>query len=170
MIEFMVLSAPRSASTWVANWLTTDETLCLHDPLWKYHYSELDGIQSSKRLGLADTGLAKFPDFVNAHPARKVILHRDLKECSDSLEALGFGRLKHWEGVLDKLSGLHAWWTDVFEYKKAEAIHEYLLRKSFDLERHEHLCTMFVQPHFNGIVVDDAMRETAQRLLKELRG
>lgn len=170
MIEFMVLSAPRSASTWVANWLTTDETLCLHDPLWKYHYSELDAIQSSKRLGLADTGLAKFPDFVNAHPARKVILHRDLEECSDSLVALGFGRLKHWEGVLDKIEGLHVQWSDVFVSARAQEIYEHLLPGPFDMERHDALCKFHVQPNFSAIMPDAAMRETAQRLLKELRG
>jgi len=170
VIEFMVLSAPRSASTWVANWLTTDETLCLHDPLWKYHYSELDAIQSSKRLGLADTGLAKFPDFVNAHPARKLVLHRDLAACSASLVELGFGPLKHWEGVLTRLGGWHVEWTDLFDPDKAKPIYEHLLGKEFDAERHALLCDMHVQPQFANIHATDAMRENAKRLLQELRG
>lgn len=165
----MVLSAPRSASTWAANWLTTEETLCLHDPLWGRHYSELDSILSQRRLGLADTGLAKFPDFLAAHPARKLVLHRDLGDCSASLVELGFGQLKHWEGVLDRIEGWHVPWTDLFDPDKAKPIYEHLLEMEFDAERHALLRDMHVQPRFANINATDAMRKNAKRLLQELR-
>ena len=32
----MVIGLPRSRTTWMANWLTTTDTLCLHDPLANY--------------------------------------------------------------------------------------------------------------------------------------
>lgn len=89
MIDFMVIGLPRSGTAWAANWLTTDTTFCLHDPLAKYHHTELDGLVSDKRLGVACTGLWTQPEWLNAHPAKKVILHRPLEEINRSLKAIG---------------------------------------------------------------------------------
>lgn len=164
MIEFMLLSAPRSGSTWSSNWLTTDTTLCLHDPLWRYPYQELDRIQSPKMLGIACTGLALFPDFVNAHPARKVILHRDLAEVDASLEKIGLSACSHaWDGVLEKIRGVHIDWQDLFERPKN--IYEYLLDRPFDAERHELLREINVQPAFARLSID---RTATSRLIREL--
>jgi hypothetical protein len=141
-IEFMVLSAPRSASAWVSNWLTTDTTLCLHEPLARWKLEELDAIDSPKVLGIACTALALQPDFVNAHPARKVILHRPLAEIRSSMKALRI------EGdydpkALDRIKGLHCDWREVF--LAPEAIHAYLLEKPLDQERHRELLQFNVQ-------------------------
>lgn len=171
MIEFMVLTAPRSASTWTSNWLTTEKTVCVHEPLWHYHYNEIDDnlIYPGRTIGISETGLAKFPDFVNKHPARKIILHRDLKECSDSLVELGFKPLKYWEGVLENIEGKHYHYTDVFDPAKAKEIYEFLLEMPFDSIRHKLLCEIEMQPHFEGIKVTPQMKDAAAVLLKELR-
>lgn len=163
-IQFMVISAPRSASTWCANWLTTDTTLCLHDPLWRWHYSELDAVPSSKVLGISCTGIALFPEWVNAHPARKVVLHRDLKEVDASLERIGLTACSaQWEGVLDRIRGVHVDWHDVFERPKS--IYEYLLDRPFDAGRHELLREVNVQPAFAKLSID---RGATARLIREL--
>lgn len=164
MIEFMLLSAPRSGSTWASNWLSTDTALCLHDPLWRYPYQELDQIQSSKMLGVACTGLALFPEFVNAHPARKVILHRDLKEVDASLEKIGLSACSHaWDGALEKIRGVHLDWQDLFDQPRH--IYEYLLDRPFDAERHELLREINVQPAFARLSID---RAATARLIREL--
>jgi hypothetical protein len=165
MIDFMLLSAPRSASTWASAWLSTDTTLCLHDPLWRWHYSELDAIESPKRLGIACTGVALFPDWVNAHPARKIILHRDLAEVDASLEQIGMSACsQQWEGALDRIEGVHVAWTELFT--RPRYIYEYLLDLPFDPERWAVLREINMQPHFQQISVDQ--RATA-RLMAELR-
>lgn len=165
MIEFMVLSAPRSASTWVSNWLTTEETLCIHDPLFSRHYSEIDEIPTSKRLGVACTGLALFPDWVNKHPARKVILHRQLDEVNRSLREIGLPSLGvEWVGALDRIKGVHVDWQVVFEHPFL--IYEHLLRMPFDSERHAALRQINAQPNFERIHVN---QEATARLLRELR-
>lgn len=164
MIEFMLISAPRSASTWAANWLTTDTTLCLHDPLWKHHYSALDEIKSDKTIGIACTGIALFTDWVNAHPARKVILHRDLSDVDASLVNIGLTKCgKQWKGVLGKIRGVHMDWRDLFD--KPGPIYEYLLDKPFDEERHRELVEMNVQPSFSKLSID---RAATSRLIREL--
>lgn len=160
----MLLSAPRSASTWASVWLTTDTTLCLHDPLWQRPYDELDAIQSSKMLGVACTGLALFPDFVNAHPARKVILHRNPDEIDASLDKIGMSSIKAtWDGVLERISGIHLDWTDMFERPKY--IYEYLLDRPFDAERHAQLREVNMQPAFAKLSID---RSATSRLIREL--
>jgi hypothetical protein len=164
MLQFMLLSAPRSASTWASAWLTTDTTLCLHDPLWRWHYTELDAIKSDKLLGIACTGVALFPDWVNAHPARKIILHRPLDEVDASLVKIGLTPCSaQWEGVLEKIRGVHLDWRDLFERPKD--IYEYLLDRSFDAERHATLREMNIQPCFAALSID---RGATSRLIREL--
>lgn len=165
MIQFMVLAAPRSGTAWAANWLTTDHSLCLHDPLWRRHYLELDAIESKKTVGVACTGLPLFGKWVNQHPARKVILHRNIDEVSASLRQIGMPPIgDEFEDQLRAIAGRHYWWRDIFERPKA--IYEYLLERPFDAERHAMLKDLEVQLDFEGVVVN---REATARLLAELQ-
>lgn len=166
MIRFMVIAAPRSGTTWAANWLTTDRTLCYHDPLYRWHYSELDAIESAKRLGVSCTGLACFPDWVNAHPARKVILHRPENEVRQELVELGLPWMPDgfYRAQLDKIKGQHHQWTDIFE--RPREIYEYLLELPFDEERHAILREISMQPNFEQLKVDPAV---TRRLVDEVR-
>jgi hypothetical protein len=163
MIEFMVLSAPRSASTWCANWLTTDATLCLHDPLFQHHYSDFDQIESTKRLGISCTGTGYFVDWVNAHPARKVILHRDPAAIAASLAAIGLSPPPHkLYDRLDKLNGMHVDWREVFD--QPAPIYEHLTGLPFDAERHQALRDIEMQPNFTGLKVG---ADVTRKLLRE---
>jgi len=165
MIQFMVLGPPRSGTAWTANWLTTDTTLCLHDPLWKRHYLELDEIRSSRMVGVACTGLSLFPKFVNNHQARKVILHRNIDEVNASLMAIGMPpAADELEDKLHAIAGKHVWWRDVFE--RPQEIYEFLLQRPFDPERHTMLRDLDVQLDFEGVTVN---REATARLLAELQ-
>lgn len=153
----MLLGMPRSGTTWASNWLTTDTTLCLHDPLFQYHYDELDSIESDKTLGVSCSGLFLFPDWVNAHPARKVIVHRDIAEIGASLERIGLPATA-WATSLDRLSGIHVHWTKLFD--APHFIYEYLLQRPFDTERHALLKAINVQPHFPGVRVNKDVTKT----------
>lgn len=174
----MVISQPRSGSTWTSNWLTTDTTLCIHDPLWTVHYEDWDtnlgrvknelgdwdNIQSSKTLGISCTGIALWPDWVNNHPARKVILHRDHSEIEHSLRtSLGLEEEYNPSGDnLDKIRGMHVPWTNIFTDPKP--IYEYLLNRPFDQERHRELVKMHIQPHIDSLQID---YQLTQRLILE---
>jgi len=155
MVEFMVLSAPRSASTWAANWLTTERTLCLHDPVLEHDADCFDQIPCDRVLGLACTATALLPDFVNAHPARKVIVHRDTEEIDRSLVSIGLTRLGPvWQRALDRIEGRHIYYADLFdEHGFAGEIYEYLTAQPFDAARHHQLCAMHVEPAFEKVQV-----------------
>lgn len=162
----MVIAAPRSGTTWASAWLTTDTTLCLHDPLWTRHYSELDAIQSTKTLGIACTGIALFPDWLHQHPARKVILHRELNEVDASLEAIGLPRCSlAWAGVLECVSGMHLPWRALWDSPKQ--IYEFLLQRPFDAERFNELRQMRIQPDFERVDIDPAH---TQRMVRAMGG
>lgn len=139
MIDFMLLGAPRSGTAWASVWLTTATSTCLHDPLWDHYYKDLDKIpKEGKRLGVACTGLAVFPQWLNAHPAPKVILHRDPHERAASMRRQGIptpdaGLLAN----LDKIQGIHVPWTWLFT--DPDPIYRHLLQEPYDVERHRQL-------------------------------
>jgi len=138
----------------------------LHDPLYKWHYSELDGLKSHKKLGLSCTGLYFFVDWINQHPAKKVVLHRDGKEIRDSLEELGLPAMPEdfYERQLWKVGGWHYDWKAIFE--KPREIYEYLLGQPFDEERHNLLKDIHMQPAFENITIN---AEKTRRLAQEVK-
>ena len=164
MIEFMVIALPRSGTTWASNWLTTDTTTCIHDPLWNHDYKDFDKIKSDKMLGVSCTGLWMFKNWVNNHPARKVILHRDLSEVNTSLVEIGIPPLPEYaEDFINDIDGNHYDWLDIFTNPKH--IYEYLLQKEFDKERHDLLKEIEMQPNFAGLTIN---KDLTKRLMTEI--
>lgn len=170
MIEFMVLSAPRSGSTWMSNWLTTEATLCLHDPVLEHAPEDFDRIESDRMLGLSCSGLALLPDFVNDHPARKVIVHRPIKDINRSLEAVGLTQLSpKWQGALERINGLHVQFDHIFNTVLAAKIHQHLTGRAIDKVRHAHLCKMHVDPEFGRVPISrDRTRDYRDRVMRAL--
>lgn len=168
----MVIGLPRSGTTWAANWLTTGATLCAHDPLWETHYEDLDAVVPSRagnRMpGIACTGIWRWEDWVNAHPARKLILHRDIATVRASLRAIGLPVPDRSAAtVLDRMGGLHVPFDHLFDTGQAEALWSFLTDGlPFDGERHRELAQMNIQPQFDRIPVN---RSVARRLATELR-
>jgi hypothetical protein len=171
MLDFMVIGLPRSGTTWAANWLTTDRTLCLHDPLWTTHYSELDQAvpsRASGRLaGVSCSALWRWPDWVVRHPAKKLILHRDMAEIRRSLLAANLPALADdADELLASLPGKHAPWKDLFVADQAAQLWQWLTGGlPFDASRHAELVKLDIQPKFNAIQPDISLN---RRLATEL--
>lgn len=162
----MVLSAPRSGSSWASNWLTTEHSLCLHDPVLNFEPEELDNIPCQRTLGVACTGLALFPQWVNYHKARKIIVHRDRQEIDKSLLGIGLTPLgRAWDGALERIEGRHVQMEDLFNPAQAGAIFSWLTGQPFDYERHRVLLDLNVQPQFDRVHVKaDAAKGFARRV------
>lgn len=141
MIEFMLLAAPRSGTAWAANWLTTDRSLCLHDPLNRWTVPELDRRASPRMLGIACTASALLAN-TRDHSARKVILHRDQQEIRESMARLQI-RGDYDFKALDRIKGMHCDWQQLFT--DPAPIYEFLLQRPFDEERHAELKGMNIQ-------------------------
>lgn len=169
MIDFMIIGLPRSGTTWAANWLTTDKSFCLHDPLYKHHYSDWDVLSKGwyDQLGVSCTGIWRWPEFVNAHPARKIVVIRDLEEVNREMEKLGFPELPgDADLMLKDIEAPHVPYTDLFDSERAPLIWAKLLPgvQHCDL-RHAQLCELNVQPNFQKIEPD---KEVTRKLYNEL--
>lgn len=171
MLQFMVLSAPRCASTWVANWLTSERVLCLHDPILEHTPEDLDTLPCDRLLGIACTGLALLTPFVNAHPARKVVIHRDFKEINDSLMSIGLTRVvaKRWDVALYAIEGMHVRYHELFQTSAAAHMYSYLTQLPFDPARYDLLRVMHVEPLFDHVkIVPERAREFRRRVSEAL--
>lgn len=171
-LDFMVIGLPRSGTTWAANWLTTDDTHCVHDPLYHTHYTDWDINARFKHAereftGVACTGVWRWDGWLNQHPARKVVLHRSVREVNDSLRRLGLPEVERSaDSQLDKVQGLHVNYRTLFDEDGARRIWKYLLPgRPFNRARHEELVAIRMQPDFMRVVVDP---EVTRRLMREV--
>lgn len=169
MLDFMIIGLPRSGTTWAANWLTTDASHCYHDPLYTKHYSDWDTglVLPGRQVGVSCTGIWRWADWLNQHPAHKVLLHRDLGEIAKSMLDIGLPELDLEEGerLLRSIDGLHVEFTDLFDPAAAETIWTYLTGLPFNVERHAELTHIEMQPKFSGLSVGP---EVTRRLMDEL--
>lgn len=167
MISFMVLGGPRSGTTWLANLLTTDTTLCLHDPLLEHTSAVLDNMHiPGMRIGISDTSALLFPDWLSQHRAKRVVLWRDPAEFNQSLRALGLVEIDgpaHARRIGAVPKGVPVFpWTGIFEWRTARSICKHL-DVPFNRWRFEELKKMNVQPQFSRLPVG---KEAAQELVR----
>ena len=146
MIDFMVVSMPRSRSTWLANWLTTDKSICLHDPLRDKTIKDIEAIKADKVLGVADTSLLLYGDKLNRYRCKKLIIHRSLAQVSRSVGEKIDARLA---GQLNGIKGLHIQYDEI--NAMGREIWRYLIGDGFDQERFNLLKDMNIEPHFPGL-------------------
>lgn len=168
MLDFAIIGLPRSGTTWAANWLTTDHSICLHDPLANRTLDQLAAWHHpSKAVGVACTGLWQFPDWVAANVRRVVLLDRDPDEINASLTAIGLGGMPaaSFDQFMD-LPGQRVLMRELFDPVVAPDIwHSLMPDLPFDAERHELLTTFMVNPHFEGWEPDPAaVRDWVRRL------
>ncbi len=166
-MDFIIVGLPRSGTTWAANWLTTDRTHCFHDPLYNTHYEDWDSkVIPGKLTGVSCTGIWRWKEWLNKHPAKKVILHRDLEEINLSLRQIGLPTVD--EDSVDMLKGVHGMhvhFSDLFEAGSASNIWSYLTESPMNLDRHEELRLIEMQPQFMGLSVGE---DVTRRLRAEL--
>lgn len=168
----MVLGGPRSATTWAANWLTTDTTLCLHDPLLEFSRYDLEKLTlpDSMRLGIACTSSLLYPGWVLQQKCPKIILYRSVDDINRSLDALGLTQLDEVRH-LQRIASLGDLVTIVpYEHlfsPTAAAVIAKNLGVPFNKARHNLLRQMRIEPHWKHINVGkDACRELVNRILE----
>ena len=155
-LDFIIVSLPRSGTTWCAEWTTTEHSICWHDATGYMLPSELETRQSSKKYrGISCTGAWMWKDWFESHPANKLILERDYNEINASLIELGMNPLGDTEfSAFEALKGPRIHFTELFT--NPEPIWKHLLPGlPFDAERHAELVKMNIQP-IDRVQVPDA--------------
>jgi hypothetical protein len=172
MIDFMIIGLPRSGTTWLANLLSTSETICIHDPLYYAHYKDFDTIFQDKypdytTYGISCTGIWRWPQWLASHPAKKVVLHNDFESIQHSLQDMGLPPLEpEAQNALLGIDGLHVDTQEIFEdCKKMNEIWSYVTPEPFKKSRYDHLLDLHIQPNFEKIIIN---KEATTRLYREL--
>ncbi len=147
MIDFMIVGLPRSGTAWLANWFTTERSICWHEPLWQRSLAELDAMKGAGLFGIADTQLTLMDaDELNRHPAKKMIVHRELGDVNFSLAKLGLPAMQDehkWK--LDEIGGYHITFHDLFHVERFRPAAEWLLPVAFDTARYSLLKNLNIQ-------------------------
>lgn len=170
MIDFMVIGLPRSGTTWVTNLLNTADIFCKHDPLYETHYREIDSVYGAIKHvnGISCTGLWRWPDWVNSHPATKIIIHRRVCEVEESLDELGLHCDIEDHSNLNEIEGLHIGFEQLFDVNVWENVLWPAITNDlpFDRVRFEQLTTIAMEPMFARVEID---RNLQAGLFEELK-
>lgn len=152
-LDFIVLALPRSGTTWLSNWLTTDRTLCLHDP---FSLGMPEAWPRDHRLrGISCTGAALMPRWLARYTCPIAIIERNPEECDASLARLGLPDTDLLREALGATRGLCVDFDELWREGSARALWHYLMPASipFDALRYRLLREMHVQP-MNAIAGD----------------
>jgi hypothetical protein len=142
----MVLALPRSGTAWVANLLTTDTTLCIHEAFMDHSINDLDNRSYDGMLGIAETSAFTKVDEINQHSAKKLVIDRPFDEINKSIAELGFKAMPSYSAdLMIQLKGYRIAYKDLFNYEIMSEAYYYLLRKELNQERHKMLCQMNIQ-------------------------
>jgi hypothetical protein len=172
MINFMVLGGPRSATTWAANWLTTDTTMCLHDPLLEYRIEVLQRLTfPGKRLGISCTSAVLYPDWVRGQKCPKLVLYRYVGDINRSLRELGLVELiesRHLARIdaIARMENTMAMpYECLFNPASAAKMADHL-GVPFDVARHDLLRQMRVEPMWRRLNIG---RRAVQDLIERIK-
>ena len=92
--RFVITGLPRSGTTWMANFYTTDNVICLHDPIGAaFTPIELVNYDPGYPFGISCTSAWMFPGFLEQcvlQGARIMIIDRPINEVNNSLLELSF--------------------------------------------------------------------------------
>lgn len=142
-MNFIVLGLPRSGTTWLANWLTTGQSLCLHDPFNRLpeHWP-----RDARRLGVSCTGAYLLPGWLERQSCPVAVIERDEADCEASAQRMGLSVC----GLRERLQAVEGrrWrFDDLWNETKARELWAFLLPGiEFDALRYRLLREMRVEP------------------------
>lgn len=167
-MDFIVTGFPRSGTTWLANLLTSDSSICHHDPLYHSHYTDFEDlpVDPGSKLGISCTGIWRWAEWLNDQNCTKIILRRDFSEVQKELHRLGLPYLDvELKNALDSIEGEHYPYTDIFKWEHASQIYYQCVGKPLSKVRFDSLLKINMQPNNQNLHID---KEVAARLYSEI--
>jgi hypothetical protein len=161
-MDFIVLGLPRSATTWLSVWLTTDRSLCLHDPFAESlpeHWPS-DG----RRFGISCTGAYLFPRWLAQQECPVAIIEREPAACDRSLHRIGLGDTGPLLNPLRNTEGRRCRFADLWNEDEAHDLWAFLLPGvPFDALRYRLLKDIQIQPHMGKWRFEPSVFEEMKR-------
>lgn len=145
-LDFIVTGLPRSGTTWLANWLTTGASLCLHDP---FAIGLPDAWPSDERLrGISCTFAYCVKPWLDQYDCPIAIIERDPADCDKSLSRIGLPDTHSYQHLLQDAKGRRFAFDNLWTEGGARELWDYLLPAvPFDALRYRVLQDMQIQPH-----------------------
>lgn len=145
ILDFIVVGMPRSGTTWISNWLTTDRTFCMHDPFAQG--LPRDWERDQRKFGISCTLSHALNGWLDEFHCPVAIIERTATDRNDSLVKAGLTAMPEHPNF-GKVKGRRFAFDDLWDEEKAEAFWSYLLpAEPFDALRYRQLVRMQVQPH-----------------------
>lgn len=93
--KFVVTGLPRSRTAWMAAFLSTGETLCLHEPSYRMmsieDLNEILDTNFYKHIGVSESGLGFFAPWILENlQCRMLVIERDFGDVERSMRKFGF--------------------------------------------------------------------------------
>ena len=163
-LDFMVLGLPRSGTTWLSNWLTTDRTLCLHDPFSRALPERWP--KDHRRRGISCTGAYMLPKWLAKQHCPTVVITRDRAACDASLAKMGLPAITDdMVAALDAVQAPRVAFADLWNEAAAMRLWKRLVPGvAFDAPRYRQLRELNVQER-NWTPDWNVMREVVKRYL-----
>lgn len=161
-LDFIVLGLPRSGTTWLANWLTTEHSLCLHDPFASHLPEDIRG--DGRRMGVSCTGMYLMPALLHSQRCPVAVIERPVSACDASLDRLGLPSAAPLRRHLEAVEGRRWSFESLWDECEARRLWVYLLPGiPFDRLRYRLLREMRIEP-MNPCEFDDRVaKELAAR-------
>jgi hypothetical protein len=161
-LDFVVMGLPRSGTTWLANLLTTHQSLCLHDPFATMLPEDIRG--DGRRLGVSCTGLYLMPRLLATQHCPMAVIERPVSACDASTEKLGLGSVAPLKGALDRVQARRFAFEDLWEEYHARRLWIHLLPGlPWDAPRYRLLRDMRIEPLHPQKLNLDVAKELADR-------
>jgi hypothetical protein len=147
VIDFIVLGLPRSATTWLSVWLTTERSLCLHDPFSTALPEEWH--RDARRFGISCTGAYLFPKWLARHECPVAIIERDGETVDAALARLfGSADTSALRAALAQVDGRRFAFESLWHEDNARDLWAFLLPGvPFDAMRYRQMTQIQIQPH-----------------------
>lgn len=105
---FFITGLPRSRTAWLSVLMTTDDTICFHEP--SRDIANLDDLgkkfesEQHRYVGVSDSGLGFLAsDILERFKPRTLIVERPIQEVEASLDAMGFPASNYCEALKAEL-------------------------------------------------------------------
>ncbi len=152
-LDFIVLGLPRSATTWLANWLTTERSLCLHEP---FSYGMPAAWPIDERLrGISCTAAYLMRGWLENYDCPTALIERDPVACDASLRAIGLPGTAPITRLFNQADGRRFAYESLWHEEGARELWNFLLpHVPFDRLRYRLLQDMQIQPHMGKWMPD----------------
>jgi len=146
VIKFIIAGLPRSGTTWLSVFLTTDDCVCLHDPFATYTPEELAKWEG----GICDTALWYYDDWCKANTDKFIIIDRSREDVAKALSEKSLPTLPEevYDTFAQKTSEKRIMFEVLFEEETIQELWEYIYPdKPFNRDRWLQFKDIYMSPN-----------------------